>query len=186
MNKTKRITLIGIYLTTAIVLYLIEQMIPIPSNIPGVKMGLANIITLIALFTLPFLQVIALVFTRVFITTFLTTGFTAFWFSLAGAMISMLIMAMLIFGFNKIFSIPSISIIGALAHNLSQLIVASYLVRMTGIIYYYPILITSAIFSGFFVGLIAKRLLKFLNQRGYIRYIDELNALMTKRIDLGE
>ena len=180
MNRTKRISIIAFYLALAIVLYLIERLIPLPTNIPGVKMGLANIITLVTIFTLPPVEVVFLVIARTFITSFLVAGFAAFWFSLSGALLSMLVMYGLIFRANRFFSLPTISIVGALAHNMCQLLIASWLVKTSGIFFYLPILTVSAVGSGFFVGITAKKVLIFLYKRGYVTFISELKALMSK------
>ena len=178
MGKTKRISLIAVYLALAIALGFIERLITLPTTIPGVKLGLSNIITIISIFTLPLLQVIFLVVLRVLITSFLFTGFSAIWFSLAGALTSMLIMLILIFIASKVFSLASISVIGAISHNIGQLMVASFVVNTTGIFYYLPVLLVSAIVTGYLVGITSKRVLVFLLKRGYIRHISELKALM--------
>ena len=180
MNRTKKISIIAFYLALAIVLYLIERIIPLPTNIPGVKMGLANIITIVTIFTLPPVEVVFLAIARTFITSFLVAGFTAFWFSLSGALLSMLVMYGLIFRANRFFSLPTISVVGALAHNMGQLLIASWLVKTSGIFFYLPILAISAVASGFFVGITAKKVLIFLYKRGYVTYISELKALMSK------
>ena len=170
MKISRKITTIAMMLCLAIVLHLLEQLIPLPTSIPGAKLGLANIVTLVAIFMLKPIETIAFVVVRVFVTTFLTAGPTAFLFSLAGAAMSTAIMYGAVFILGPYLSLPTISILGAIAHNIGQLIMASIILQTGGIIYYLPVLMGSALISGLFIGLLAGNILKFMYNKDYIRF----------------
>ena len=180
LNKTRKLTLVAVLLATAIALHVIERSIPIPTNIPGLKLGLANIVTIVTIFLLRKPQVIIFVIIRVMITTLFFSGLTAFWFSLTGALFSLLIMMIIAYKLPSKFSIVSMSIIGALAHNFGQLTIAAIIIRTWSLFYYFPIIMFSAIIAGFFIGVSSARLLKFLNNRNLLLKKKEYQLIATK------
>lgn len=168
LNKTQKTVFISLLLSQAIVLSYLESFIPINVGIPGVKLGLANIITLTSLYFLNFKEVLSLIVLRVLITSSLTS-FSAFPYSLAGAIFSFLIMFFLISIAKDKFSTVGISIIGAVFHNIGQLFMAGLIIRNFNIIFYLPFLMISAIFTGILVGTSTMYIVKLMNRLKYFR-----------------
>lgn len=166
MNKKKRDAVIIILICNAILISLLELIIPIPIPVPGVKLGLANIITIIAIVFLDLKDVVIIVFLRCIVVAVLSKGITVLPFSLAGGLLSALIMWLLYKKMAQVFSIKGISIIGAIAHNGAQLTVASLILRETVILYYLPILLISAIITGLITGTISDLTVREIKNRG--------------------
>ena len=165
MNNTKKLTLLSVLTGQAIILHYIESFIP--AILPGVKLGLANIITLLTIMMLGFKEAIFVVVIRSVLAPLLAGSPTAILYSLAGGLLSCFVMSFLYFHFGKYFSIIGISTAGAIFHNVAQLIVASWVFGNIGIFFTYtPILIAFAVITGFFTGLVA----------GYVAHFLKLNT----------
>lgn len=155
MKKEIRLSML---LSISIILNILESLIPI-FNFPGIRIGLANIITLIVLYTYGSKDAIYISILRVLLVGILRTGLfsIAFYFSLFGSIFS--IISMIIFKKTKL-SIIGVSIIGAIMHNVGQIIAALFLIN-TNLIYYMPILLITSIITGTIIGFISKELLNF-------------------------
>lgn len=156
MNKNRRYAVIIILVTNAILISLLEAIIPVPIPVPGVKLGLANIITLLGLVFLPAADVLLIVAIRCFVVALLTRGVMMLAFSVSGGILSALIMILLYKRFSPYFSIKGISIAGALIHNTTQIMVASLLLGQLLVFYYLPILLLSALVTGYITGRIGE------------------------------
>jgi len=152
MNKNRRYAVIIILVTNAILISLLESLIPIPIPIPGIKLGLASIMTLIAIVFLPLKDVLLVVIIRSFVVALLTRGVMMIAFSLSGGILSALVMALLYKKLYRFFSIKGISVVGAIVHNITQITVATFLLGETVILLYLPILLVSAVITGFITG----------------------------------
>lgn len=161
MMKSRTITLAGIFTAIAIILHLLEAGIPNPFPIPGVKLGLANIVGLWAIYTLGLPLALVIVILRVCLGTLLSGSFLSFGFfmGLAGAVTSTLIMAAVI-KFLPHSSAIGVSVLGAVSHNIAQLAVAAVFLNQPGIFYYLPILLFSAIPAGILTGIFTNILRK--------------------------
>lgn len=173
MVPTQKLTTIAVLVALAVVLHLFEALIPIPIPIPGIKLGLANIITLLALILFDFKTALLIACLRTVLGSLLSgTLFNiAFFLSISGALAAACLMALLLrlppwARSQTGFSILGISIAGAAAHNLGQLTMAAMLIRHTGIFYYLPIMLISSIPTGFLTGLLLKELLNHLRSSG--------------------
>ncbi len=158
--ETKEFTRLSLLLALSVVLNLIESMLPIFSGvIPGLKLGLANIIILFVLYNYSFKDALYLSILRVFLVGILRTGLfsVSFFFSLGGAVLSIIAMY-LIKRFTKL-SIIGISIVGSFFHSLGQILVACFMVEMTSMIYYLPLLLLFSIPTGIVTGIITKELI---------------------------
>ena len=155
-----KMAITGILTAGAIVIGIIESFIP-SIGIPGVKLGLANIIILITLYELGILEALFVNLARVFIVGLLRgTIFTmGFFMSLTGAILSLGIMILFHLLIKK-FSIIGVSVIGALFHVFVQILVALLFLYTPYILYYLPVIAISAIITGVFVGIIANLLIK--------------------------
>lgn len=153
MSRYTQVTYIGIMVALALVLQLIEGMIPIPFLAPGVKLGLANIITMIAIIYFGFRKAFLVVGLRTFMAAFLSGRLYSFLYSGAGALLSLCVMGFVYWRYRKYFSIQGISIMGAVAHNIGQILIASLLIETISIFTYLPILMISGMITGYFIGL---------------------------------
>ncbi len=152
-SKTQRLVLLGLLISMAIVLGYFERFIPLPWNVPGMKLGLANIITLSAFYFFNKKSVFALVVIRVIMTSLLVGSMMSFFYSMMGGLLSFLGMAVLHHWFSKSVSPIGISILGALLHNLGQLFVLAIVSQKVSIaISYAPLIMITAIATGIFVG----------------------------------
>ncbi len=149
----KNVARVGVLASLAIILSYFEMLIPAPVPIPGIKLGLANIVVLIALYTLGPKQAFNISLVRVFSVAFLFGGVSTLMYSFTSAIASFTIMY--IFKKVGIFSIVGVSIIGSFVHVTTQLLVAAYVVQNISVMTYLPILTFSALISGFLIGYIA-------------------------------
>ena len=158
--KVQKIALLGVLTAATIVIAIAESFIP-SIGIPGVKLGLANIMILITLYELGILEAIGINVARVFVVslvrgTFLSMGF---FMSLTGAVFSLGIM-ILFYLLIKKFSIIGVSVIGSLFHVFGQILVAIFYLGTGYIIYYLPVISISAIITGVLVGITAKLIIR--------------------------
>ena len=155
-----KIAITGILTAGAIIIGIIESFIP-SIGIPGVKLGLANIIILITLYELGILEALFVDLARVFIVGLLRgTIFTmGFFMSLTGAIFSLGIM-ILFYLLIKKFSIIGVSVLGALFHVFGQILVAWLFLSTPYILYYLPVIAISAIITGVFVGITANLVIR--------------------------
>jgi heptaprenyl diphosphate synthase len=172
---TKKLATIAVLVALAVVLHLFEALIPIPFPIPGVKLGLANIITLLALVLFDFKTALMIAFLRTVIGSLLSGTLLniAFFLSFSGAITATCLMAILLhlallLHFHSDFSLLGISVGGAAAHNLGQLAMAALLIKHTGIFYYLPIMLLSSVPTGLLTGILLRELLKHLKLSGQI------------------
>ena len=157
--KTKRLATISMLLSLSVVLGLVESIIP-SIGIPGIKLGLANIVILYALYKFGFKDGLLISILRVFLVGLLRTGIfnIPFFFSLLGAIFS--IIAMTITRKITKLSVVGISIIGSIFHAIGQIIVAIIFTNTVQIIWYLPVIFALSIPSGIFVGMIAKKMME--------------------------
>ena len=160
MNNTHKISLIAVMTAGAIVISIIESFIP-SVGIPGIKLGLANIIILIALYELGAKEALFINLSRVYLAnllrgTILGMGFVM---SISGALLSYLVMLLFVKLIKK-FSIIGVSVLGALAHVIGQILVAMLYLGTTLVVFYLPFIAISAIITGIFVGIVAKAVIK--------------------------
>lgn len=163
MSKYARVTFIGMMVALALVLQIVEGIMPLPYIAPGVKLGLANIISLIALIYFGFKSALLVVVLRTFMAAFLSGRLYSFFYSGAGALLSILIMGLFYCQFKKYFSVQGISILGAVAHNLGQIFVASILIETVSVFSYLPVLMVSGVITGYFIGFTVNLLRKVLD-----------------------
>ena len=153
MHKTKRLVFLSLLTSLAIVIYVIEAQLPVLVPIPGVKLGLSNMVSLSTLLIFGPAASLSVLMLRIVLGSLLTGSVSAMFFSLAGGLLSNIGMIVLYVLFKKYISIWVISIIGSILHNIGQLLVAALIIQNLKIYYYLPILLASGIITGFFVGL---------------------------------
>ncbi len=162
-KKTKKIALLGILTSVALILSYVEVILPpLYPAIPGIKVGLPNIVIVLALYKYGFKEACIISLIRVFIVALLFGNVMTLAYSVVGAVLSILLMAL----FKKfdIFSEVGVSIIGGVAHNLGQIIVAMILLNSTLIGYYMIILAFTGTVAGAFIGVAGSLLVKRLGK----------------------
>ncbi|MDE7319915.1 MAG: Gx transporter family protein [Lachnospiraceae bacterium] len=153
-RKTERIAGLGLLTSLALIVSYIELLIPIPVGIPGVKPGLANMVTVWALYALGPLEALAVNGMRILLAGFLFGSLSMILYSLAGAALSFLCMYMA--KKSGLFSVTGVSIIGGVAHNMGQLLVAICVLETGSLLYYGPVLLAAGMITGMLVGLITR------------------------------
>lgn len=158
--KTHKIALLGVLTAAAIVISIIESFIP-SIGIPGVKLGLANIVILIILYELGIIDAIAINLLRVLMVGALrgTIFSMGFLMSLTGAVFSLTVM-IIFYVLIKKFSIIGVSVIGSIFHVTGQVLVAMLFLGSAYIVLYLPFIAISAIVTGVFVGIVARLIIK--------------------------
>ena len=160
MKNTRKMVILSVLVSQALVLHVIERMIPVPIPVPGIKLGLANVISLFTIIIFGWKEAVLVVFLRTILGSFFGGGISSFLYSVTGGIISALAMAILYRYFRNIFSIVAISVIGAVFHNIGQILVASMVVSNTNLFFYLPVLLVAAVVTGIFIGLTVQYTMK--------------------------
>lgn len=160
----------GILISMALVLSIAERWLPISALVPlpGIKLGLANVITMFALFYFGFRQAITVTVLRCLLASVFYGGLLSLALSLSGAGLALITMAILKKGYGKFFSLTGISIGGAAAHNIGQIIMASLLMGNSYVFAYLTILLITAVVTGVLTGTVAETLFNKLERIGVI------------------
>lgn len=163
-RKINRITYTGMLFATALVLSVVESMLPVlPTMPPGVKLGLSNIVTMYAMFTLGFRGGLTIAVLKAGF-VFLTRGMVASSLSLVGGLTSITVMVL----FSKLPGVKNnyllLSILGAVGHNIGQLIVAIFITQTPQFVYMLPLLFVSAVGMGFVTGLVLKTVMPYVRK----------------------
>lgn len=158
----KKIPYYGLFAALAILMGYVEMLIPVPVPIPGVKLGLANVIIIIMMYFMDTKSAFFVSLIRVVLSGLLFAGFAGLLYSLAGAMLSFAVMALL--KKTDKFSIVGVSIAGGVFHNVGQIIVAALAVENVRMAYYLPFLLVSGVVTGMLIGIVAKTALGYLKR----------------------
>lgn len=156
--KTQKLTVMALTTAIALVLSFIESQIPAFVAVPGVKMGLANIAIVYALYRLGWKEAALISLIRVVLVSLLFGSAASFLYSLAGAVLSLLGMALL----KKTgkFTEIMVSVAGGVLHNIGQIAMASIILETDALRYYLPFLLVSGILAGVVIGLISGILIR--------------------------
>lgn len=158
----KKTAYLGMLTALAFVFSYIEFLLPINLGVPGVKLGLANLVIIVALYTINARWACALSLVRILLAGFSFGNPASMIYSLAGGMLSLVIM---IFAKKcKIFSVTGVSILGGVFHNIGQIVVAIVVVETTGLLFYLPVLILSGTLAGVLIGILASILIRNLTK----------------------
>ena len=158
--KTKRLTLMALLCAIALTIFIVEAQIPPPVPLPGVKLGLANVVTLIALYLLGEKNAFVILILRCVLGSVFGGGITGLLFSLCGGILSMSVMALC--KRTSFFSVYGVSILGAAAHNIGQILAAMALMNSVYIGMYLSYLLAVALFTGFGTGAACAGVLRVL------------------------
>lgn len=158
MDKTKKIATYGVMAALAMILSYVEMQLPAFVAIPGVKMGLTNIVVIVALYKMGNKSAIFINIVRIIAVSLLFGTLMSFAFSFAGGTLSTLVMILL--KKTDKFSTVGVSVAGGITHNIGQILAAMLLLNTKAIIWYLPVLWLSGILSGLLIGLIGAIIVK--------------------------
>ncbi len=156
--NTKKISYLGLLIALAFVLSYVEALLPISIGIPGVKIGLANLVVMVALYTIGSKNAFMLSVVRVLLVSLTFGNFAMMLYSMAGALLSFVVM--FVARRSKKFSITGVSVLGGVFHNVGQIIVAIFVLETSKLVYYLPVLIIVGTITGMVIGLVAGMIIK--------------------------
>ena len=174
-TTSNRVALYGLLIALAFVLSYVETLFPVYLGAPGVKLGLANLVTVIALYGLGVKEAFAINVVRVLLSGFTFGNMSSILFGMAGAVLSLFLMA--VCKKLRLFDMTGISIIGGVAHNIGQFLVAAFVTKTFGVFSYLPVLLIAGTVAGALIGLlggiILKRISRILPKKLFINYLNK-------------
>ncbi len=160
--KPRKIAVYGLLIALAFILSYMESLFPILVPIPGIKLGLANLVVLTALYEMGWKDALLFAMIRVVLVGFTFGSLSTMLFSLAGGLLSWLMM--LLFLKSNLFSMIGVSIIGGIFHNIGQIIVAIFVVENESLLYYLPFLLLAGVITGAVIGILGAAIIKRLHR----------------------
>lgn len=160
--KTKKIAYLGLLVALAFVFSYIEFLLPISLGIPGVKLGFANLVIMVTLYTLGEKDAFLLSVVRILLVGFTFANTASMLYSLAGGVLSFA--AMYVAKRIKKFSMAGVSMLGGVFHNVGQILLAMWMLDTDSLMYYLPVLIVTGIVSGVMIGIIGAMITKRLKK----------------------
>lgn len=160
-ENTKKIATLGVIAAFGAILSYIEAIISFGIFIPGVKLGLANIAVVIALYIYGYKDALIINIVRIVVVGLIFGNLFSISFSIAGALISYIVMSLL----KKvdIFSTIGVSVAGGVAHNVGQLLIATLIIESYSVINYLPVLMLAGIICGLIIGIVSHMVIKYLS-----------------------
>ncbi len=153
----------GVFLALALICSYVESLIPISFGIPGVKLGLTNIVVVLMLYCIGAKEALAVSVCRIVLTGFLFGNLFSILYSLAGGLLSFLIM-WAVKRTGKLGILP-VSVCGGIFHNIGQLAVAALVVENYNVFYYLPVLLLAGAATGLAIGVVAQELIIRIGDR---------------------
>ena len=153
----KKVAYCGMLCALAMIFNYVEALIPINFGIPGVKLGLANLVVLFGLYRMAPQEILAVQVARILLIGFMFGNGTSIIYSLAGGLLSFAIMLFLIR--TGLFTPVGVSAAGGAAHNIGQIIVAMAVLRSGGLLYYLAVLMVTGVITGVVMGLLGERIM---------------------------
>ena len=161
--KSSKISTYGLLIALAFILSYIEALFPPPVPIPGIKLGLANLMVLAGLYTMGVKEAFVLSLIRIILVGLTFGNMSTMLFSLAGGILSWLVMSLL--KQFKSFSLVGVSVAGGVSHNIGQIITAIFVTENINIIYYLPFLLLSGLVTGAVIGIIGALIIKRIKKQ---------------------
>ena len=156
--KTRKLTQMAMLTAIALTIFMVEAQIPALVPVPGVKLGLSNIVTVFAVFAMGPREAAAILFARVFLGAIFAGNFSTIFYSAAGGALAILVTIFL----RKILTEKQLwvaGVMGAIAHSIGQMAMAIAITQTVGLVSYLPMMIICSIITGLFTGLCAQFLL---------------------------
>lgn len=158
----KQTAFMGVFLAFALILSYVESLVPFYFGIPGIKLGLANLAVLLALYVYGIKEAFILDIVRVLLAGFMFGNLFMIMYSMAGAMLSFLVMCLL--KRTKNLSIAGVSVSGGVFHNIGQILVAVFVTKTSGVFFYLPALLLSGVVTGFVTGAVSAQVVKYIKR----------------------
>lgn len=158
--KTKKVATYGLLIALAFILSYIEFLIPFNFGIPGIKLGLANLVVMTALYSMGIGASFVLSIIRILLVGFTFGHLSTMVFSIAGGLLSWASMVLL--KKSKLFSMVGVSIVGGIAHNVGQILMAMVIMENVNLVYYLPFLLISGVITGALIGILGAMIVKRL------------------------
>lgn len=150
---TKKLTISALLVALAMIFSYIEVLIPFNFGIPGIKLGLANLVVVVALYILGTKQAFMISMVRIILVAFTFGSLAALLYSIAGGILSFVVMSLC--RKFKGLSVMGVSVAGGVSHNIGQIIVAILVVENMNLLFYVPVLMIAGIVTGLLIGLVA-------------------------------
>lgn len=157
--------ILGLFIAIALVLSYFERFIPITFAVPGVKLGLANVVTVLAITFYKPRDIYLLVVIRVVLASLFIGGMMTLWYSLAGGLLSATTMLLISRVSKGSVSMVGISVVGAISHNIGQIVIVSIITSSLYVgMSYLPVLLVSGVITGVFIGYVGKATKPYLSR----------------------
>lgn len=163
----KKTAFCGLMLALALIAGYIESLIPVPIPVPGIKLGAANSIIVILLYSTDIKSVWLVSISRVLLSGFLFGSMASILYSLSGAVLSLFIMMVL--KKKDCFTMTGVSVAGGVSHNIGQLIMAFLVLESEAVWYYLPVLMISGCITGSVIGILAKEIQRRIPDSMYLQ-----------------
>ncbi|MGN1402815.1 MAG: Gx transporter family protein [Ruminococcus sp.] len=162
MSKSiKHLVTLALFTAMALTIFVVEAQIPVPVPIPGVKLGLANVITMIVLVQYGARDAVTVLLLRILLGSFFTGTITSLLYSLCGGLLCFAGMTLLCRLLNRK-HLWFISLMGAVLHNIGQILAAMAIMQTTQVLWYLPFLLLTGAVTGIFTGIAADRVIRYL------------------------
>ncbi|SCW66367.1 heptaprenyl diphosphate synthase [Lachnospiraceae bacterium C10] len=152
-NPHVHLATLGVFLALALIFSYVESLVPFYFGVPGMKLGLTNVVVVILLYLYGPRDALLVSLLRILLAGFLFTNAFSILYSLAGGLLSFCVMFLLVK--MNFFKMIAVSVAGGLTHNIGQLLVAAVLVKNYNILFYLPVLMVAGIITGFLIGVIS-------------------------------
>ncbi len=152
MNK--RLARLAMLLALAVIMGYLEALVPVAPTIPGIKLGLANFVIILVMYLFSIREAALISVLRIILVGFLLSNMSMILYSLAGALLSLSVMALL--KRNLHFSLYGVSMAGGVMHNAGQLLVAGALMGFQAILWYVPFLLAAGLLAGLLIGFLVR------------------------------
>lgn len=156
-NRIRKTAFMGLFLALAMICSYIETLIPFSVGIPGIKLGLANIVVVLMLYSVGIKEALLVSVLRIVLVGILFGNAFSILYSLSGGILSFLVMFLM--KKTDKFSCISVSITGGISHNIGQIIVAAWIVNSYNVFFYVPVLLLAGLLTGLLIGVIAKEVI---------------------------
>ncbi|MDR1605409.1 MAG: Gx transporter family protein [Gracilibacteraceae bacterium] len=164
-TRIKGLAFIAMLVCLSAALSWFERLIPLSFTVPGIKLGLANLVVLAGVYLLSFRRALTLVMLKCVMTAWIFASFSVYFYSLAGSLLSFAVMYPLARLFPRL-PVVAVSVAGAICHNLGQLAAAALILRSPLIFYYLPALAVAGAVTGTLIGLCVRAVLPELRRQG--------------------
>lgn len=163
-DRASRVARYGMLIALAFIFSYIEAMIPIPFPVPGIKLGLANLVTIVGIYTVGPAGAAVVSILRVVLAGFTFGNLFSMWYGLSGCILSLI--CMILCRRTGKMGILGVSVVGGVAHNIGQLCMAAFLVENTAVFVYLPVLLAAGAIAGSLIGLLGGLVAERLEKAG--------------------